>query len=242
MSGRRGVTLLELLIAITLVSLLSTGMLFAIRTGLGALEGVSRRVNENRRVTGAYRILENQLGAFLPVRAKCGQATGAPGASTMFFQGEPAVMRFVTGYSLEGAHRGYAVIAELLVAPGEDGRGVRLLVNEIPYTGPVGAGFLCMPPAPDPLTGIPRTVYAPAIPGPRSFVLADRLASARFFFEQALEGQPAQWLPVWVRNDVWPAAVRIELTPLENDRSRVQPLTLTTRLRITKTPDEPFEY
>jgi prepilin-type N-terminal cleavage/methylation domain-containing protein len=142
MNSRRGVTLLELLIAITLVSLLSTGMLFAIRTGLGALEGVQRRVNDNRRVTGAYRILEQQLGSFLPVRARCGQATGAPGNPTMFFQGEPSVLRFVSAYSLEGAHRGHPVIVEIFVGPGDQGRGVRLLVNETPYFGPAGRRIL----------------------------------------------------------------------------------------------------
>ncbi|MBE7543155.1 MAG: prepilin-type N-terminal cleavage/methylation domain-containing protein [Bryobacteraceae bacterium] len=242
MNSRRGVTLLELLIAITLVSLLSTGMLFAIRTGLGALEGVQRRVNDNRRVTGAYRILEQQLGSFLPVRARCGQATGTPGNPTMFFQGEPSVLRFVSSYSLEGAHRGHPVIVEIFVAPGDQGRGVRLLVNETPYFGPAGAGFFCMPPQPDANTGIPRTVFPPAAPRRGTFVLADRLSAARFSFEQALEGQPPLWLPLWIRNDLWPSAIRIELIPLEDDRSRVQPFTLTTRLRVTKPPDEPFEY
>lgn len=238
----KGVTLLELLIAITLVSLLSTGMLFAIRTGLGALEGVTRRVNDNRRVTGAYRILEHQLGAFLPARALCGQPMQAAGTPLPFFQGEPRVMRFVTGYSLEGAHRGVPVIAELFLAPGESGVGLRLLVNEIPYHGPVGAGFFCAPPQPDPLTGVPRPGFPPATPRPGSFVLADRLAAASFSYELAPDGLPAQWLPTWFRTDLWPSAIRIELTPLEDDRSRVQPLTLTTRLHVTKMPNEPFEY
>lgn len=241
-SIEHGVTLLELLIAITLVSLLSTGMLFAIRTGLGALEGVSRRVNDNRRVTGAYRILEHQLGSFLPVRALCGQMLERPSPPVPYFQGEPRVMRFVTGYSLEGAHRGYPVIAELLIVPGAKGEGVRLLVNETPYTGPAGAGFLCTPPAPDPLTGLLRTGFPPATPRPGSFILADRLSSASFFYELAPAGLPPQWVPIWTRNDLWPSAIRIELNPLENDSSRVQPLTLTTRLRITKLPDEPYEF
>jgi prepilin-type N-terminal cleavage/methylation domain-containing protein len=239
---RRGVTLLELLIAVTLVSLLSTGMLFAIRTGLGALEGVGRRVQENRRVTGAYRILESQLGSFLPARAMCGAGAGGQGTAHGFFHGDPTVMRFVSAYSLEGAHRGLPVIVELLVAPGEGGRGVRLLVNELPYRGPVGAGMLCLPPAPDPIAGGVRLRFPPAQMYPGSFVLADRLASCRFFYEEAPFDLNARWRPYWVRSDMWPSAVRIEIVPLEDDSSRVQPFTLTTRLRVNRSPDEPFEY
>lgn len=237
-----GVTLLELLIAVTLVSLLSTGMLFAIRTGLGALEGVGRRVQDNRRVTGAYRILESQLGSFVPARAMCGVGAGGQGTAHGFFQGDPTVMRFVSAYSLEGAHRGLPVIVELLVAPGEGGRGVRLLVNELPYRGPVGAGLLCLPPAPDPIGGGVRLRFPPAQPHSGSFVLADRLASCRFFYEEAPFEVNARWLPYWVRSDMWPSAVRIEIVPLEDDSSRVQPFTLTTRLRVNRSPDEPFEY
>lgn len=239
---QRGVTLLELLIAVTLVSLLSTGMLFAIRTGLGAMEGVSRRVSDNRRVTGAYRILEQQLGSFLPVRALCGIAGGSAGALYPFFHGDPNVMRFVTSYSLEGAHRGLPMIVELFVVPGEQGRGVRLLVNEIPFRGPVGAGALCLPPAPDPRAGAARLRFPPATAGPGSFVLADRLASCRFFYEEAPFDANARWLPWWIRTDMWPSAVRIEIAPLEDDPSRVQPFTLTTRLRVNRPPDELFEY
>lgn len=242
MKGRRGVTLLELLIAVTLVSLLSTGMLFAIRTGLDALEGVGRRVQENRRMTGAYRILEQQFGSFLPARARCGEGSGGGAALQPFFQGDPGVMRFVSAYSLEGAYRGLPVMVELLVAPGEGGRGVRLLVNETPYRGAAVAGLFCEPPAMDPAAGLPRLRFAPAAPQPGSFVLADRLAYCRFFYEEAPFEQNARWLPYWARTDMWPSAVRVELAPLDNDASRVQPLSLTARLRVNRPPDEPFEY
>ena len=49
-------------------------------------------------------------------------------------------MRFVTSYSLQDAWRGRPQIAALQVIPGADGAGVRLIVNETPYTGPAQAG------------------------------------------------------------------------------------------------------
>ena len=50
LNSERGVTLVELLIAVTLVALLSMGMLFAMRTGLGALSSTNTRLHDNRRV------------------------------------------------------------------------------------------------------------------------------------------------------------------------------------------------
>ncbi|MBE0657186.1 MAG: prepilin-type N-terminal cleavage/methylation domain-containing protein, partial [Bryobacteraceae bacterium] len=137
--NRRGMTLIELLIAVTLVSLLSVGMLHSIRVGLGALEGVQRSVTNSRRALGAQRILELQLNSLLPLRANCIDAGGALGGPRALFAGEANMMRFVTRYSLEGGMRGTPQIVELWVAPGERGQGVRLLMNEIPWRGAVGA-------------------------------------------------------------------------------------------------------
>jgi len=99
---RRGMTLIELLIAVSLVSMLSVGMLYSLRVGLGALEGTQRNITETRRVLGAQRILELQLGSFLPFRANCIAPGGVPGGARALFTGEANVLRFVTGYSLEG--------------------------------------------------------------------------------------------------------------------------------------------
>ena len=53
------------------------------------------------------------------------------------FQGDPQTMRFVSSYSLTEAARGLPRLLEYQVIPGEDGNSVRLVVNEIVYTGPV---------------------------------------------------------------------------------------------------------
>ncbi len=62
--------------------------------------------------------------------------------SMLFFQGEPSSMRFVSTYSLQDASRGMPQILEFQVIPGADNRGVRLVVNERPYTGAASAGAL----------------------------------------------------------------------------------------------------
>jgi len=238
-----GMTLVEVLIAVTLVSLLSVGMLFAIRAGLGAMEASNRRLSANRRSSSAQNILAQQVAGFLPVKARCGGTPVTEGGPPLpFFQGAPGVMRFVTTYSLEGASRGLPQVAVLFVIPGENGQGVRLVVNEMPYTGPAGAGFLCMPPVPDPQTGVSIIGFPPPEPGPRSFVLADKLAVCRFLYLESIEPEPDRWVPLWVRTDHWPRAIRIEMIPLEMEPVRLPPMTFTGRIRPNRMNREPYDY
>ncbi|MGQ9916848.1 MAG: PulJ/GspJ family protein [Bryobacteraceae bacterium] len=235
-----GLTLIEVLIAVTLVGLLSAGGLYAIRAALSAMEATERRIASLRRAAEAQRILQQQIAGFLPVMARCG---GSPvqegGRPVMFFQGLPGVARFVTRYSIEGGARGRAQIVELFVAPRQEG-GVRLLVNEIPYTGPVGAGFLCAPPAPDELTGAFMPAFPPPRPGPRSFVLADRLAACRFLYLEDDTVNPQRWVEAWTRMDLWPAGVRVEMAPLD-PTSGATAQTVTGLMRQNRLPGEFYE-
>ncbi len=237
-----GMTLIEVLIAVTLTALLSGGMLFAMRAALSALETSERRIGSMRRVSGAQRILQQQVAGFLPVMARCG---GSPvvqgGMPVMFFQGLPGVARFATTYSIQGGARGRPQIVELFVAPRPEG-GVRLLANEIPYTGPEGAGFLCQPPPRDPAEGIVKMpLFPPPQPGPRSFVLADRLASCRFLYLEDDSWSRHQWVPAWTRMDLWPAAIRIEMAPLDDGAGAAPAVTVTGRIRSNRLPGELYE-
>jgi prepilin-type N-terminal cleavage/methylation domain-containing protein len=225
-----GVTLIEVLIAVTLLSLLSVGILMAMRVGLSALGKANDRLLANRRVAGAQRILEQELEGFVPATAKCSaNPEGGGGASVPFFEGQPQAMRLVSTYSLDAAWRGRPQILEFLVIAGEEGKGVRLVVNEIPYTGPVGAGRLC-------LGGVP-TRYLPVVAGPRSFVLADKLAYCRFAY---LEPVPPpvleRWRPDWVK-PTWPLAVRVEMGPLEPEVSRLPLLSVTAPIHVNRLMD-----
>ena len=55
--SKAGVTLLELLIAVSLVGLLSVGILMALRVGINAMEKTNGRLMSNRRNTGAQRVI-----------------------------------------------------------------------------------------------------------------------------------------------------------------------------------------
>jgi hypothetical protein len=77
---------------------------------------------------------------------------------------------------------------------------------------------------------------------PQSFVLADKLAFCKFSYLHQPD-DPNQ-KPLWVTTfpgRSWPVAVRIEMTPLEPDFSRLQPITVTAPLRITRRPEMVYD-
>ena len=238
---RAGVTLIELLIAISLVSLLSVGVLMAMRVGLNAMETVNDRLLGNRRTAGTQRIIEQQIASLMVVSTSCRANPDAVSPKMPFFQGEPASMRFVSSYSLQEASRGYPRILEFQVIPGENNIGVRLVVNERLYSGPLSAGVLCFGPGP-PGMG-PR--FQPIEINPQSFVLADRLARCSFeYLMIAPERNLTAWIPVWVGRGL-PSAIRVVMASLEPGPSRLPVLTLTVPVRVNRNPmmeyvDQPY--
>jgi type II secretory pathway pseudopilin PulG len=229
-----GLTLLEVLLAVTLLSLLSVGILTTMRMALGALSRTNEHLNANRRVSGAQRILMAQLNGFLPVIAECGANPVAPGSAGVkmpFFQGAPQTLRLVSAYSIQEGLRGFPRVAEFQVIPGVEGRGVRLIVNEHVYTGPKSAGRFCLGPG----------QFPPVEAGAGSFVLADKLAYCRFTYQETLPPPllAGPWLPVYAKPG-WPRAVRIEMAPLEDEPGRLRPGPVTALLRVDRYPV--FEY
>jgi hypothetical protein len=225
-----GVTLIEILIAVSLLSLLSVGMLIAMRIGFNTMDKVDTRLISNRRVSYARRIIENEIAGYTYTTAEWHSQENAL-RTLVFNQWEPQTMRFVTSYSLQDAWRGRPQIAALQVIPGEDGNGVRLIVNETPYTGSAQAGQT--------VTAIDAdsTVhFAPVIPGPQSFVLADRLAYCRFWYLEQESEPPFIWRPDWVKRQQLPLGIRIDMAPLDSSPADLHVSTVTVALNVNLTP------
>jgi type II secretory pathway component PulJ len=226
-----GVTLIEILIAVSLLSLLSVGMLIAMRIGFNTLEKVDSRLVSNRRVSYARRIIENEISGYTYTTAEWRPQPDIV-HTIIFGQWEPQTMRFVTAYSLQDSWRGRQQIASLQVISGTDGRGVRLIVNETPYTGARQAGETVASIDPD------STVhFAPVVAGPQSFVLADRLAYCRFsYLEQRFVAPFQIWRPDWVQRQVLPQGVRIDMAPLDPSPSDLHVSTVTVAMHVNLTP------
>jgi prepilin-type N-terminal cleavage/methylation domain-containing protein len=227
--SRAGVTLIEILIAVSLLSLLSVGILMAMRIGFNTMEKTDAHLVQNRRVSNARKIVENEIAGFIYSRALWAPK---PELTRLvpFMQWEPASMRFVTAYSLQDAWRGRMQIIGLQVIPGERGEGVRLIVNELPYTGPRQAG--------ESIAEIDEngTHFAPILPGPSSFVLADRLAFCRFSYLQAIPEPPYRvWRPDLIGQRI-PLGIRIEMAPLDRGPAELHVTTITTPFVVNRDP------
>ena len=82
--------------------------------------------------------------------------------------------------------------------------------------------------------------FADIAPNPRSFVLADKLVSCHFMYQE-LKPRPEyqRWTEVWAR-DKWPDAIRIEIQPQDETPGRLKMLTLTTPVHVKKLPFEQY--
>ena len=179
-----GVTLLELLVAVSLVALLAVGMSFALRVSLGGSAKAQQRIMDDRRVLGVERVLREEVADLIPAITVCGSESQRSMSPTLLFQGASDAMRLASAYSLSEAGRGRPRLLEFKVIPGENAEGVRLVVNERLYAGigaqtPVCTGFA---PAREALGPVP--VFAPIETGPFSFVLADKLAYCRISYQE----------------------------------------------------------
>ena len=235
-----GVTLIELTVAVTLLSLLSLGMVIAIRVGLSAYAKTESKLMDNRRVAGAQRIAQQELEGMMPAFVLCGGDLGASGERAVLFQGTTESISMVSTYSLQEGWRGQPQILQLFVIPGEES-GVRLVVNEIPYTGARGAGQYCTGTFTPPNSISRLAQMIPARAGPNTFVLSDKLAYCRFSYYTPSDvlNDPPGWRPTWASKG-WPLAVRIEMAPASSDPSRLQPIAVIAPLHIRRDPEKVY--
>ena len=144
-------------------------------------------------------------------------------------------MRFVSSYSLDEAARGYPKVLEFQVIPGER-EGVRLVVNERVYAGPLSTGPFCTGRGEN---GVPS--FLPVQTGTGSFVLADKLAACRLFYREVLPQAPFErWVPIWGKETL-PSAIRIEMTPLPTGTLRLPLVSVTSPVRVTRDPKVVYE-
>ncbi len=240
MSSRRGMTLIEVLISVTLLSVLSVAVLLTLRVGLNALEKTNTLLIGNRRAVSVGRILHSELAGFMPAGAVCPGTSEQSQISVPFFEGGPQSMRFVSSYSLQEAGRGLPRILEFLVIPGAEGKGVRLVVNETPYGGPWSTLGVCLSLSPGAPNEPPRPMFRPIEAGPQSFVLADRLASCSFRYRAR---RPAPEMEVWVDQWTfpdWPTAIHVDIVPLEPQDTRAPLVSVNAPVRVNRRANESY--
>jgi hypothetical protein len=214
------------------------------RLGFSTMDRLDARLVANRRVANSRAIIESELNGFIYSMANYRPRPDSV-QPVLFLQMEPRVMRFVTSYSLEDGWRGRPQIAVLQVIPGAatagDSRpGVRLIVNQTPYTGPAQAGENVAGIESD-ASGLRIVQYNPVPAGPQSFVLADRLAYCRFsYLEERFQEPFLVWRAAWPDPRQLPRGIRIEMAPLDPSSSGLHVTTVTVPLNVTLVPGEDY--
>jgi prepilin-type N-terminal cleavage/methylation domain-containing protein len=233
-----GVTLIEMLVAVTLVALIATGMTLVLRIALDGSAKAQQRIASNRKVMGVERIMREQVANLVPVNTSCQTtAVASTAASEILFQGRPGQMRFVSTYTLNEAARGIPRLVEYVVIPG-DRLGFRLVMNELVYGGPRWLVPVCV--GYENINDVQVPQFAPIRVSGSSFVLADELASCRFTYRDDHDPQKGpQWVQVWATRQ-WPAAIRIELVPLVPNPSLLQTSSLTVPVIVNPKPDQEY--
>jgi prepilin-type N-terminal cleavage/methylation domain-containing protein len=220
-----GFTLMELMISITLVAAIATGMLMAMRGGLLSLNRIQARLDENRRALGIQRSLSLQLGGAMPARTGCAGA-----ASPFAFRGTASALQMVSTYSITEGSRGAPHIVEYQVAPDEGGM-FKLVVYERLYAGPGSTTAFCA-----------ETVGLQGSAQP--FVAATHLAFCRLSYFQMnpdTQFRGGSWVDSW-KDPNMPSAVRVEMAPAIADPVRLPQVTITAPLYVNRFFDELTYY
>lgn len=219
-----GFTLIETLIAITLLSAVVTGMLIALNNGLLTLDRVDERLLANRRAVGMDALLHNQIAGAMPVAGFCSKVRGP------IFRGQSSAMLMVSSYSMNEGARGYPRILYYQALP-DDGGTFRLVVHEFPYSGPASTDALCQG----------RSDLLPLGEGAQTFTIARGLAYCRFQYQRMnpLTGLGDVWVDLWDRLDL-PNAVRIDMAPARVSPDAMPMLALTVPLRVTRYYQETY--
>lgn len=224
-----GLTLIEVMVAVTLLALLSVGIITALQIGAGSWMGTRERLTHDRRISSANQIFHSAFSGMVAMTAQPAPGGEARFPLTLFFQGEPQTMRFVSAYSVTAGNRGGLNVFELQVVDSDNGR--RVLLNQFPYGGPYQAGELITGIEPLPDGSGRRLLFQAVEPRGSSLIVADELIDCDFrYLRQPLRsGEPPEWIEVWTDPRVLPLAVSVRLTP-RAEQGRLLPVSITAQI------------
>ncbi len=207
--SKRGVTLIELLVAISLMGMISLALLFSMRIGSGAWRRGNARMAANRGVIAAGDLISAQLADVQARRVKWG-----PDDSPTFFayfDGAPERLRLLTSYSLALRSRGGVWLAEYFFVKEGDGCALRYYERQYDTDRDIastvrGAGF-------DPFANRMSVLFNSDPPASSGRTLYTGLRDCRFEYLIEPQDAPAYWGKYWITNDRYlprSVAVRVE--------------------------------
>ena len=230
--SQSGMTLIEVIVAMSLLGLLSVGLFTAFQVGASSWLATRERLMLDRNIAGQNQRFHALLAGIVPLEAEVPPDRAIGVRPFRFFQGEPQSMRFVTSHSITHGARGGLRITELQVVAARN-KGTRVLLNQLPYRGPLSAGSFVIGWAPIPEPPGRQLVFEPirALPNV-SLIIADQLADCSFRYLERPRSRnlPSRWVSVWNDRDRLPGAITINMTPASRE-TRLLPVSITTAVR-----------
>ena len=201
-----GFTLLELLVAVSLVALLSVLLFGGLRIGLRSADAVDRRVDHTAQIAQAYDFMQNVLADARPLPT-------TPNAlqSPIDFTGEPDRLSFVAVPPDDVGLGGFQLLQVALEGQGQDRRLV-VSWQQIKRGGAAAEPAMLQP-----------------------SILLDRVSSVEFaYFGVADRNRPPEWLDHWTDRLTLPQLVRLRIAMA--DHSRAPDLVVAPRLAGPEQP------
>lgn len=186
--GQQGFTLLELLVAITLLGLLMAALLGGLRLGARVWETGEARLDANARVQVVQEFLRQRLAEALPLEVVMLAEDGRLGFA---FRGTSEEVRFA-GALPEQLGAGVYLMQLTLAAGGDDGERRDLVLRWQPL---------------DPADERPED---PAEPEERVLLAGVEALELAYFGALDPREAPAWW-PEWTQQDAFPGLLRVQL-------------------------------
>ena len=124
---RAGFTLMEVLVSITLMSVLSVAVHYGYRIGLDSWSRAEKSLEKERQVQSVFDLMSRQLGSMVPYYSRQ-PLDGAP-VDVLLFHGTSRGLRFVSTFSAGARSAGGLRLVEYFV-DNTGGEGVSLLMND----------------------------------------------------------------------------------------------------------------
>jgi prepilin-type N-terminal cleavage/methylation domain-containing protein len=128
LAPRKGFTLLELLVSMTLMGLLAVAMHLGFRIGTNAWAAADNRLEIIRARQFSLDLLSRQISAMVPYYSQ--QNLDNELVKVLLFQGAGRAMRFVTSFSAHSRSSGGLRLVEYFASNSKSKGGSALLVNE----------------------------------------------------------------------------------------------------------------
>jgi general secretion pathway protein J len=178
-----GFTLVEVVVALSLLSLLMLGLLAALRTFGDTLSRADDRIVQVETLWAVSRLLHQTIATAAPVQDAAASATTRP---TLLFQGRHNELRWIGNmparYGSGGLHHMRLVLDQQQSSP-------VLLLEYLPFLG---------------------AAHGPDWLAARTHRLMENVHNLSFQYQSTDE---AEWSDTWIEADRLPARVRVDLDP-----------------------------